>query len=277
MRRFAGLGSCTRRWALHGKAMHIRKSALASIIAAAAILLACGIARASTVQMNTISGLSTTGGPFIATVQPGGSVGQYVAGQSFTTFCVEVNEEFYPGGTYTPVVSAQSVFGGGSSKLVNGTNQYGSTGYVPLQAEVAYLYSNYMAGTMSSVLGGWTNDAAHSQSMQNAIWHFMGYTYQDGNTSYTSGLEAAANNAVNVTHAWSGLGNVRVMQLWTDPTLRTIDTKAQDQLVLVSPPVPVPTPLGFLGGLGLLAGMGSVGWCKRRIHFGSNEHLLTTS
>jgi len=251
--------------------MRIRKSPLASIIAAAAVLIVCGTTRASSVRMDTISGLSTTGGPFIATVQPGGSVGQYAAGQSFATFCVEVNEEFYSGGTYTSVVSSQSVFGGGSSKRVNGANQYGSTGYVPLQPEVAYLYSNYMAGTMSSVLAGWTNDAGHSQSLQNAIWHFMGYTYQDGNNSYTSGLEAAANNAVNVTHAWSGLGNVRVMQLWTDPTVRTIDTKAQDQLVVV------PTPLGFLGGLGLLAGIGSVSWCKRRVHLGSNERLLTTS
>jgi hypothetical protein len=219
---------------------------------------------AASVEMETIPGISTSGGSFKATVQPGSSIGIYGPGASFQTFCVEVNEEFSSTGVYTAVASTESVFGGGSSLQNAGTNEYGSNGFVPLAPEVAYLYTHFMSDTMSSVVGAsWhgtlaSSDAASVESLQNAIWHFMGYTYADGSTSITSALESAATTAVHgAIPTWSGLGNVRIMQLWTSPTLRTSDFKAQDQLVLV------PTPSASLAGMSLLSGLALVGWIKR--------------
>lgn len=280
--------------------LHSVRRALAVVMLVALVGAASPLASAATVSLNysyvpgsgvtgqpAASGstqIGTTGGPFIATVGAGSQIGIYSAGQKFATFCIEVNEHFSPGSTsYTAIVSDKSVFG--TNSVLQNKVDPGPPDNVMLSPQVAYLYSNYMANTMSSVIAGWggNSDQNSAQSLQNAIWYFMGYQKADGGTlwvdgkahtsvatggvftsyvngdhSLTAALETAANNAIN-GGSWVGLGNVRVMQMWIPGKEYTSDGKAQDQLVLV------PLPPAIWAGLSLLGLMGVKGYRRQRL------------
>jgi len=54
-----------------------------------------------------------------------------------------------------------------------------------------------------------------------------------------------------------GIGNVRILNLWTDATHQDWDHRAQDQLVMVDAPPQIATPLPGVatGGLVLMGGL----------------------
>lgn len=218
---------------------------------------------ASTVQLSG-SQVGTSGGPFTATVT-NGSVGKYSAGQTFDTFCVEIGEHFSPGTNYWAVTSDRARQG------TNGTN--GTTDslgpYDLLNPETAYLYTIYMNGTIASVIPGWNADLVHSKrALQAEIWKYEGelespITQYGGNLPISDVMRVALRDAATAA-GWTGIGSVRVMQLWTSQAaLENFDPNhpaglVQDQLVLV------PTPTASAAGASLLGTSCLVGWYRRR-------------
>ncbi|HIJ71727.1 MAG TPA: hypothetical protein HPP87_10250 [Planctomycetes bacterium] len=160
------------------------------------------------------------------------SLGRYGEGDTFRTFCLESGEYFRSGRTYYADISTAAVMGGESVSD-------------PLDEKTAYIYTRYINGEYAGV---------SELDVQKAIWYLED---EDGGVNNSLVSEAAA--AVS-SGAWSGIGDVRVMNLWQcyDPQTDTYSGWAQDQLITVSV-IPAPSAI-MLSSVGLLA----VRWLRRR-------------
>lgn len=191
------------------------------------------------------------GGAFNA-VRASGYIGQTGGpggtGTSFLTFCIEYSEHFSFGSTYYTQI-ATSAASGGVAGQVGGVD--------PISARTAALYREFRRGS-SSAFGGLVNltqagslgTAMHA--LQDAIW----YEEQEI-PSLPSGLATSLWNWAN-THQ-QGLGNVRVLRLYTSPDLQR--GNSQDQLTLI--PLP-PAAWAGMSSLALLATGFSIR--RRRLH-----------
>lgn len=181
---------------------------------------------------------NTGGGEFIATVTG-------APADTFLTFCLEKNEYFTPGqNLYVKAVNTAAVNGG-----VGGPNPD------PISAQTAYLYTMFRAGTLSGYdfVGTGATRVASANSFQKAIWYLEEEITYGETDAQAQAWITAANTAVS-SSAWTGIGNVRVLNLYQDANFTT---RAQDQLYLL--PVPEPEIYAMMGlGLGLL------GWVGRR-------------
>jgi hypothetical protein len=162
-------------------------------------------------------------------------------------FCVEYNEEFSPGNQYWVQLDDGAKFDG----VPNGFNS--------LTPQAAYLFHRFWTGDLA-------NDAhpydyapgagreASAGDLQLALWHLQN---EANIPAMTAGAQAWYDeaNSVVAAHQWSGIGNVRVLHLWTDATDQDFAHRAQDQLVEIpTPPVPsAPLPSTPLAGLVLIA------------------------
>lgn len=173
---------------------------------------------------------TTGGGEFLVTVD---------GVEQFITFCLQRTEyidfktTFRIGGIST-YASSDPVDKGGDPV----------TGHDPLSPQTAWLYTQFRANTLAGYdyLGSTRWQSANA--LQNAIWWFEGEITTNPNNAFVTAANAA------VAGGWTGLGNVRVLNLYF-PDGR----EAQDQLALVPEPA---TMALFASGLGFAV------WRRRR-------------
>ena len=174
-------------------------------------------------------------------------------------YCVERNEVFNNGSSYTFTIDPFVSLEGGS-------------GAESLSAESAYLFDTFARGLWASrSLTFSTSSDAQTEGLQQAFWILQGdqtlagvLSAYGGNTSlaaqaqtWASTYISAATNAV-LSGAWSGIGAVRVMNLWSG-TAYTEAADKQSQLVLT-----LPIPSSAWLGLGMMSVLGVVGAIRRR-------------
>jgi hypothetical protein len=173
------------------------------------------------------------GGEFLLTVYdtPGGP-----AIDRFITFCLQMTE--YMNYTDTFVVGGVST----------ATDDQPAD---PLDQRTAYLYTQFRNGSLANYNygPGGAGDATSANLLQNASWYFEGENVgnQSGNI-FVQAANAAVNNG-----SWSGLGTVKVLNLFFQDGRR-----AQDQLTMV----PEPSTM-------ILLGSGVAALCLRRRRTGT--------
>ncbi|MFN0011314.1 MAG: hypothetical protein ACKVS8_06685 [Phycisphaerales bacterium] len=198
-------------------------------------------AMAQTLRIDTNGFTVSPGGEFTATPLTGsaGVVGLLadLSPTTFETFCVEANEHYRPGDTYAFVINTGAVQGG-----VGGQT---SPNFDPLDPRTAYLYHHFRNKTLALFdysAGGRQGSAG---ALQQAIWFIE-------NEGGTNNAFVALAEAAILGGAWSGIGDVRVLNLSNGEF-----PNAQDQLTIV--PGGIPTP-----GAGLLASLGLAAAARRR-------------
>ena len=173
-----------------------------------------------------------------------------INGSHFQTFCIERNEFVVMGRTYDWEINTAAVNGGA-----------GGPNPDPISEETAYLYQLFWNGQLSNYEYTDLGDQAGERGdlageLQTAIWFL-----ENEITSVAAGSQAAtwvaeAQAAVS-SGAWSGIGNVRVLNLTSTNADGSINNH-QDMLVVV------PLPPAALAGFLLLGGMGVVSRIRRR-------------
>jgi hypothetical protein len=196
-------------------------------------------------------------------------------GSLFQTFCVEFNQHVVPGRTYNWDLGTGVVDGG-----VSGHDPIGGN-YDPLDARSAYLYTQFHRGVLSNYHYDLTqlppNDdrVDSAKALQLALWRLEGELTGSLLAAYTTGNGAVYQQArawveeankwvagfddATGHHQWSGLGQVRVLNLWYLDG-RGNRVNAQDQLIMI------PLPPAVWIGLGLLGGFAALEVRRRRRH-----------
>lgn len=237
---------------------------------AAAYAFAAFSPAASAAPLNLTSGDTiklTTGGAAIGNADGGGEFNvngvsvAHGAGDSFLTFCLEYSEHFSPGSTYFVQINTAAITGDGVAATYPG-DVAGTAGVSdPISSATAWLYTHFRAGDLGSFVSGFSNSsAADVNSLQAAIWHLEN---EGDHSAYNSMAISLVNAAVNAatTHlgGWTGIGDVRVLNLFDTYSGGTFSGNHQDQLYLLPTPIPEPETYAML-----LAGLGLMGFVARR-------------
>jgi len=226
----------------------MRKIGYISVVALAAVALASTAMAAYEGQVRIEQGnwQTGTGGEFRVVPLSGfagltGLPGDQNA-TTFQTFCIQTGEQIRFNGLYDYNKNVVTV-----------------AGNVPLSPQVAYLYTQFRYGTLDATAYGAANPyrfagtnaerQADAGQLQQALWFLMG---QGGaNNAYV-----ALANAVVGGGSWTGIGQVRILNLFNGPPNNPpAPWNNQDVLTLI--PVPGAALLGVLG-------LGMAGWIKRR-------------
>jgi PEP-CTERM motif len=231
------------------------KSKLGHMVRATLAITALAGAQLAAAQAGAGSVVTLGNGPgTVAGVYTGSVVSGPGAGTSFLSFCLERYEYFSGYGVNLFVQGVTDHTVNASSGPEYNLNNHQITD--PLGASTAWLFTQFSAGT----LAGYNPLAAESSnnSLQRAIWNLEG-EMASTEAQFISDTQArtwvTAANAAVTSGAWSGLGNVRVLNLFND---RAMTSHSQDQIYMVSS-VPEPETYGMM-----LAGLGLMGAIARR-------------
>jgi hypothetical protein len=158
------------------------------------------------------------GGEFIATINGGID--------SFITFCLQRTESID--------FSTAFVVGGISPYAMTDDAAHGGdvSGRDLLSSRTAWLYTQFRQGTLAGYDYVGAGHEASANALQSAFWWFE----NEIDTNPANAFVAAADAAV--AGGWTGIGNVRVMNLYFPN-----GGEAQDQLTLV----PEPTSVALFG------------------------------
>lgn len=190
-----------------------------------------------------------TGGPNFAANYSSAAQATIGGQTGFETFCVEIDEEFSPGGTYNTSLGNTIIPGGAA--LTIGT---------------AYLYSQFAQGTLSGYqYGTGTARETSADELQDAIWYLQGEVtsagnhftmgsgngYQGGNYLYNfggTGFNPASDPFVNLVQTMFG-ANATASDAGNNYGVQVLELSSaggynQDQLVYC----PVPEPATFAAG-----------------------------
>jgi hypothetical protein len=179
---------------------------------------------------------------------------QGLAAGAFHTFCIERNESIELGSSnatanrYYAQISDSAKGGGFTNNDPSNTNfRSNGTGEDVISFTTAKIYSEFRNngnfGGIGAITDGQLTDGQNLVSaIQDAIW------YSEGELNTVSGTALAIFNWAAANHG-NTLGDVRVLNLWTnfDPNTGTYSGNGQDQLVLI----PLPSA-SALAGVGLL-------------------------
>ncbi len=162
--------------------------------------------------------------------------GQHGAGPNqFVTFCVEESENIGYGQTAHSFLNTKS-----------------ETTGVALKAETAFLYTQFLNGTLS----GYTyNTNASATSLQLAIWYLQEQIGSvGGDTQAQTWLDLADYEVHNASGSWGEtIGNVRILNNWTSVSNGAPSgTALQDMLVSI--PLPAPVWMAGIGLFGVIGG-----------------------
>lgn len=183
------------------------------------------------------------GGAFNGLVVSGGSG---ALNNSFESFCLEFKEYLEFGKEY----EVRSV----TNHTVNLLGTYATT-QDPISASTAWLFTQFSKTALSNSMWGTTDLAKRNTAVQQAIW-----AMEDESFGVMSSLAISYKNMANTAVSsgnWSGIGNVRVLNLFSKDSTGW-NTHAQDQIYMVSS-VPEPETYALM-----LAGLALVGGIARR-------------
>lgn len=177
---------------------------------------------------------------------------------SFQSFCLEHVEtidfgtNFMVGGVTNHTVNAPGAYGTYSGTEVGHTSTQD-----PISANTAWLFTQFFTTNLSNTsIWGSGTQAVKNTAVQQAIWSMEGESF--GNMSSLASSYVSLANAAVSSGAWSGIGNVRVLSLFSQDSHHNYTVNRQDQLYMVSS-VPEPETYALM-----LAGLALVGGIARR-------------
>ena len=183
----------------------------------------------------------------------------YGVNTDFITFCLEKSESFdsYGQTLYVKGVNTGAKNGGAGGAVPDPNGGV----WDPISSQTAYLYTQFSKGTLSNydyadaTAAQKALRAADADALQNAFWYLeneLGSTQFSSLSAQTQAWINEANNKIASNH-WSGIGDVRVLNLYKDQNFQQI---SQDQLYMA---VPEPETYAML-----LAGLGLIGFVAKR-------------
>ncbi len=214
-----------------------RRIAMNRMRFAVAVVTAAGVAGLATADQTVVysDGPGDIGGGiFNAVTEDHGS---------FLTFCMEYREDLdLNGGTvYDYDITDFATFNGQGGGFQD-----------PLDARTAFIYQNFRDGEIRNILGDQgLSDTDMANAIQIAIWDVeeegVDFSFHAAYANSVA-LIAAAQDAID-NQTWSGIGNVRVMNVWVQGLNGTEQGARQDTLIII--PLPTTAALAGLGLFGL--------------------------
>ena len=239
-----------------------------SYVAVALLGAAALVQSANADPVNVGDWINFSAGPGATTGSPGGefNIHVYQSGYSFTSFCLEREEAMFFGpGSFGGSGGSPSfthpfeVVGITDRAFAGGINTEDPGPGDPISSRTAYLYQNFVRGTLAGYDYAGPNRVASADALQNAIWFLEEEIADPFDGIADPATQALITSFLNLDlGAFTGIGDVRVLNIvyrWDGPG-GVAGGNGQDILVVV------PLPQTF--GLGMAGLLGVVGVTARR-------------